>query len=273
MSEPGAVVTDAVIEIQRRDIALYVTLNDPKTRNCLSPAMVDALAGVARDLPRDPSRCVILRGAGGSFCSGGDIGTFQAEAFSEPPTFGDDPVAARNRAFGQILEALDAVPQLLVSVVEGTAFGGGLGIACACDVVVARTDARLGLTETTLGVIPAQIAPFVVRRTGVPAARWLALVGARLGAEEAVRYRLVDIVCGSDEELEQTIRALVDGVRRCAPGANAETRRLMLAAACASRSSFLDDAARRFAATLRAEGREGAAAFTERRRPAWSEHS
>lgn len=259
----------ALVRTERRGIALFVTLDDPPTRNCMSQAMVAELTGVISTFAGDAARCVVLRGANGTFCSGGDISRFAADAASEAPASGADPIVVLNRSFGHLLEALDSAPQLIVSVVEGAAFGGGLGLVSASDVVIAHTDARFSLSETTLGLIPAQIAPFIVRRVGVPKARWLALTGARIGGQAAAAHGLVDIVSNTTANLDRAVMEVVNGVARCAPRANAATRTLLAHAMSQPTGKTLDDAASRFADALRDEGREGAAAFLGKRRPAW----
>ncbi|MDB5428896.1 MAG: enoyl-CoA hydratase/isomerase [Caulobacter sp.] len=263
--------TASLLRIERRGVALLVTLDDAATRNAMSPAMLGELAAVVAGLARDPARCLVLRGANGAFCSGGDIASFASDAATTPPMTGDDPVVTANRAFGTLLQQLDAAPQLVVSLVEGPAFGGGCGLVCASDVAIALADARFALSETTLGVAPAQISPFVVRRLGVPRARWLTMTGARFDGRAALTHGLADIVCDTAGEAEAALADILAGVARCAPRANAATKALYAQADSQPIGVTLDGAARTFADALRDEGREGAAAFLARRRPAWAQ--
>ena len=115
---------------------------------------------------------VVLRGAGGFFCAGGNVGSFQSRL--DAAATDEDPVAARNREFGRFMQRLAALPVPVIAVVEGAAMGGGMGLACAADLVLATQDAKFALSETALGIIPAQIAPFVVARLGRRAALRLA---------------------------------------------------------------------------------------------------
>ena len=135
----------------------------------------------------------MVRGANGTFCAGGDINGFK-EMFSTPsPTAGErDGVALHNRRFGAIMSRFEALPQTIVMVVEGAAYGGGLGLMCGGDVVLAAADAKFSISETTLGVPPAQIAPFVAQRIGVARTRRLSLTAHRFDGREAERIGLVD---------------------------------------------------------------------------------
>lgn len=144
------------------------TLNDPASRNALTDALVDALLNACTHAQSDTAlRGVVLRGAGGHFCAGGSLGGF-AKAIGQPLDAGvPDLLVPLNRRFGNLLQALCDLPQWLVVAVEGAAMGGGLGLACCGDLVLADAGAQFGAPEVTLGLVPAQIAPFVVRRLGL----------------------------------------------------------------------------------------------------------
>jgi isohexenylglutaconyl-CoA hydratase len=251
---------------------LSITLNRPETRNALDADMVAELTslldflGAAHDIS-----CVLLRGAGGTFCAGGDIKGFMAQFSSPPPASGErDPIALSNRRFGAFLSRFDSLPQTIVVAVEGAAFGGGLGLAAIGDVVLAMADARFAMSETGLGVIPAQIAPFVAARIGVSAARRLALTGMRFDGREALRIGLVHQLCENTASFEAALAKILADIDRCGPGANAATKRLLLASRTRPLDALLDEAADAFAAALRgAEGKEGVTAFLEKRPAAW----
>jgi len=257
--------------LHREGARLYVTLNDPATKNALSPAMREELSAVLDAAERDDSlRALILRGANGVFCSGGNIGGFRESIAAAPPPGERDPIAASNRVFGDMMLRLNALPKVVIAVVEGPAFGGGFGLACAADIAIAKSDAKFALSETTLGLVPAQIAPFVVKRVGLSQARRLALSGARIGADEAYRIGLVHALCADDAALEKTLAEVLDGVGRCAINANAATKEVLLATQEKPLAEVLDRAADLFAQQMRGpEGREGVAAFLEKRPAAW----
>jgi isohexenylglutaconyl-CoA hydratase len=253
---------------------LHVTLNRPETKNALGKAMVRDLTATADLLANAPDiRAAVIRGANGTFCSGGDINGFK-EMFSTPaPKSGEqDGIAAHNRAFGAIMARFEELPQTIVMVVEGAAYGGGLGLMCGGDVVLATEDAKFSISETTLGVPPAQIAPFVAARIGVARTRRLALTAHRFDGREAERIGLVDQACADPAELETALAHVLAGIFRCAPEANAATKRLLLASRTLPREALLDQSADAFAASLRGpEGQEGVTAFLEKRKPKWAQ--
>lgn len=258
--------------LRREGARLHVTLNRPETKNALNGAMVLELLKVVEFLEgAGDIGAVVLRGASGTFCAGGDIKGFMAQFETPLPLPGEkDEIAVQNRRFGAFLARFDSLPQTIVLAVEGSAFGGGLGLASIGDVVVAMADTRFAMSETGLGIVPAQIAPFVAARIGVPATRRLALTGLRFDGREAGRIGLVHQVCEDKAAFEAALAKVLTEIGRCAPGANAATKRLLLASRTTPLDALLDQAADAFAAALRgSEGREGVKAFLEKRPASW----
>jgi isohexenylglutaconyl-CoA hydratase len=259
--------------LERKGGTLHVWLNRPETKNALNGAMVRDLTAVTDWLSADRDiRAAVVRGANGTFCAGGDINGFN-EMFATPaPKPGEkDGIAVHNRGFGNIMSRFEALPQTIVMVVEGAAYGGGLGLMCGGDVVLATGDAKFSISETTLGVPPAQIAPFVAARIGVARTRRLSLTAHRFDGREAEQLGLVDHACASVAGLEATLAQTLAGIARCSPNANAVTKRLILASRSLPREQLLDQSADAFAACLRdPEGHEGVTAFLEKRKPKWA---
>ncbi|MFN3200777.1 MAG: enoyl-CoA hydratase/isomerase family protein [Bradymonadia bacterium] len=263
------------VSVRLLDHALFVTLNRPRVRNAMSLAMVDELIGIFTALKGDRSiRAVVMRGAEGHFCAGGDIKDMamarQAEAVD-----GVDPIARVNRRFGDLLVAAQGLDQVLVVALEGSVLGGGFGLACVSDVAIATADARFGLPEVTLGLPPAQIALFVGRRIGLAQTRRLALTGARFNGTEAGRLGLVHYVEADENDLEWRLKVVLAEIRRCAPEALAVTRAMLndLAAGSDVRplDRRLDEAADAFAQAVRGdEGMAGTLAFISKQRPPWN---
>lgn len=268
--------TETLLLTEERGV-LHVTFNRPQRRNALSAKMVEELISVFGALQSASElRAVVLRGAGGTFCAGADIKDMDAgrqrpaaEAASADPK----QLAARaNRRFGTLMSAVNDAPQPVIAVVEGSVMGGGIGIVCASDVALASRDARFGLPETGLGLIPAQIAPFVVQRVGLTHARRLMVTGARIDGEEAARLGLVHQLCEDLAALEAALQGVLTQIRRCAPRANGATKKLVLGAPGRPLADVLDEAAQVFAeASLGDEAREGTAAFVQKRVPKWAE--
>ncbi|AGI25045.1 enoyl-CoA hydratase/isomerase [Pseudomonas sp. ATCC 13867] len=254
--------------LERDGGVLHVTLNRPDSRNAMSLAMVGELRAVLAAVRDDRAvRAIVLRGAGGHFCAGGDI-----KDMASARAAGPDAHAALNRAFGGLLEEAQAQPQVLVTVLEGAVLGGGFGLACVSDIAIAAVDAQFGLPETSLGILPAQIAPFVVKRIGLTQARRLALTAARFDGREALRLGLVHLCADTADSLGRQLAESLEQVRRCAPGANAATKALLLATESEALGPLLDAAAHQFAAAVTgAEGAEGTLAFVQKRKPNWAQ--
>ena len=177
--------------LEREGGWLTVWLNRPDVRNALSIEMVAELADLMTALRDDRDvRGITFRGKGGAFCAGGDLKGFKAVFQGEMQDEAD--VAAASRKAGEMFGLIETAPQVVVMLVEGVAVAGGLGMLCAGDVVAVTEDATFALTETTLGIPPAQIAPFIVSRLGLKTARRLMLTAARFDGREAMRLGLAD---------------------------------------------------------------------------------
>lgn len=259
------------IALRREGPWLHVTLNRPESRNAMSRQMVQELLALADvlDGTRD-IRGVILRGAGGHFCAGGDIKDM-AEARVKAAAEGQAAWQRFNRIFGTLLQRYDALPQVTVAVLEGAVMGGGFGLACISDVAIAHADARFAMPETSLGILPAQIAPFVVQRIGFTQARRLTLLGSRINGSEARDVGLVHFVEDSPEAIDARLAEVLRQLKHCAPQANANTKRLLHLTRALPLSQVLDEAAVMFSEAVNgAEGAEGTMAFVQKRPAAWA---
>ena len=247
------------------------TLNAPASRNALTGAALDALnAACARAQNDGALRAIVLQGAGGHFCAGGSLGDFSS-AIGQPwlGAADADPLATMNRQYGALLEALSALPQWLLAAVDGAAMGGGIGLLCCADFVLASPQAVFATPEVTLGIMPAQIAPFVVRRLGDAAARDWLLQGQRWSAPEALRAGLVNAV--ADGPLADAVQERLRTVGQAAPGAVAATKQLLRAQHAMPLPALLDAAAQSFAGALRgSEAPQGLSAFAQRQPAPWS---
>lgn len=273
-AEPGELeaLAPSTLQLRLDEGLLHVTLHRPAVRNAMSLEMVAELEAVLDAvLDRRDVRVLLLRGSGGHFCAGGDVKDM-AEARMSPLKDGDvDPVVAVNRAFGRVITKADRAPQAVVAVLEGAVLGGGFGLACVADVAIVRADAKLGLPETGLGLPPAQIAPFLVRRLGLSQARRLAVTGARLDGVQAHALGLAHELVHDDDELAAVLERVLGEIRSCAPGAVAATKHLMLQVGAVDHERLLDEGAERFAAAARGpEGIEGMTAFIGKRKPRWA---
>jgi len=261
----------ANITLVRDGSIARLTLNRPDRRNALTHEMMleleDAFARVRDD---QSCRIVVLRGAGGHFCAGGDLDAM-ANMPPKPANGATDPLVPAYRKLGDALMTLNHLPQAIVAIVEGSAVGGGLGLACCSDVVILHESARLGMPEPKWGFIPSQILPFVMRRVGEGAARDLAVTGRVIDGAEALRLGIGRHYCASTAELNRTLKALVDDILKLEPQALATVKRLVLSAATADDRAVLDDAAESLVGLLRRpEAAEGIKAFMAKQAPPWN---
>lgn len=260
------------LKLRRDDWRLFVTIDDPTTRNAMTAALVDDFEAILDAVEQDRTlRAMIIQGANGLFCAGADLKSVGADNGLEGR---ESSTWRANRRGGELFRRVAEAPLATIAVVDGPAFGGGFGLTCCSDIVIGTANARFSLSETTLGLLPAQIGPHVVNRLGLRTAKRLALTAARLGGKDAAEIGLVDYFVETVDEAEPILAEIFAGIGRCAPNANASTKALLLKAVSMDRKDFADIAADAFAASLESEeGKEGVKAFVEKRRPYWAEGS
>jgi isohexenylglutaconyl-CoA hydratase len=246
---------------------LHITLNRPDSRNAMSLQMVAELRAVLAAVRDDRQvRALVIGGAGGHFCAGADI-----KDMANARAQGQTAYRELNRAFGTLLEEIQHAPQVVITVLQGAVLGGGFGLACVSDIAMADHQAQFGLPETSLGLLPAQIAPFVVQRIGLTQARRLALTAARFDGTQARRMGLVHFVEHDPQALAERLDEVLAHVLCCAPEANAMTKKLLLASAVQLSDGLLDQAAEWFSEAVTGdEGVEGTMAFVQKRKPGWA---
>ena len=253
---------------------LHVTLNRPQVRNAMSLAMVTELLWVLAQAESGGGvRVIVLRGAGGHFCAGADLkdmaGARMAAMQQGQRADAVDPIAQANVQFGQLCVAYAKSPLAVVTVLEGTVMGGGLGLACVADVALASETAVFRLPETSLGMVPAQIAPFLMERLGYSQAKRLAVTGGQLTAAQALNLGLVHEM-HLHEQIDAALAIVTAGILKCAPDALAQTKALMMRARLTPAAELVPDAAAIFARAAQGlEGMEGVSAFLQKRQPSW----
>lgn len=258
----------ALIEVEQdaRGVA-HLWLSRADKHNALSAQMMTELEAAAGALAQDDSvRVVILGARGKSFCAGGDLAWMRAQFEMDAETR-----RSESRRIATALGALAALPQPLIARVQGNAFGGGVGVISVCDAAVAVPDARFGLTEVRLGLIPANIGPYVVARMGAFAARQVFMNGAAFSADRAVELNLLSGVCAPGA-LDAAIEDLVAPYLACAPGAVREAKALLNALAGPVQEAEVDLAIDALAKRWETEeARAGIAAFFDKRPAPWVE--
>ncbi|MBL8331151.1 MAG: enoyl-CoA hydratase/isomerase family protein [Rubrivivax sp.] len=267
------------LHVHRDGAVLHVTLNRPDARNAMTMAMVRELRQVLSAAQAGKLvRVLVLRGAGGHFCAGADLKDMvQAQARAAQGDDRDrqiepsaDPIADINARFGELCVAYAATGLATVAVLEGTVMGGGFGLACVADVALASDDVAFRLPETSLGVLPAQIAPFLTERLGYSQAKRLAVTGGRLGAAQALGIGLVHEVHESSQ-LDAAVARVCSEILQCAPGAIASTKALLAQGRLLAPAAMISTAAAAFSRAARGpEGVEGMSAAVARRKPSWA---
>ncbi|MDX5414019.1 MAG: crotonase/enoyl-CoA hydratase family protein [Rhodobacterales bacterium] len=242
-----------------------LTLNRPDKHNALNAALIADLARAAALLAADDAvRVVVLTGAGASFCAGGDIGWFR-------DTLALDRAGrvAQSADLGHMLAALAHLPKPLIGRINGPAYGGGVGMIAVCDMAIGADDARFGLTEVRLGLIPANISPHVIARIGAARSRATMLSGALFDAAHAERIGLLDRAVPSGD-LDAAVEDVVAAHLQAAPGAVAATKALIRDVVATAPADHVALTAERLAdAWDSAEGQTGIDAFLSRQTPPW----
>ena len=214
---------DIVLVNRRPDGVAEVTLNRPELHNALDERMNPRVRDVFRELGADPSvRFVTLTGAGRSFCAGADLNWMKRTAgWSEAENRRDADVLA------EMLDAIQSLPKPTIALVNGPAYGGGLGMTAVCDIAVAVKGASFTLSEVKLGLVPATISPYVVQAIGMRQARRYALTAERFGAEQALAMGLVHEVVADRDGLLAARDRLLGALRLGGPAAQAATKDLI----------------------------------------------
>ena len=244
-----------------------ITLNRPEVHNAFTAAMIRDLRDALREAAADPAvRVVVLTGKGRSFCAGADLNWMREIIAS---TYEQN--YAESLALAEFHEDLYALPKPTIARVNGTAIGGGTGFLSACDIVIASSDAKFGLSEVKLGLVPAAISPYVIRRIGEGQARRYFLTGERIDARRAQEIGLVSLVV-DPAELDARTDELVGLLLSSGPEALAKAKELLRRVPGMPFEEAKTYTAEMIAALrVSAEGQEGMAAFLERRKPKWAE--
>jgi methylglutaconyl-CoA hydratase len=245
-----------------------VTIERADRKNAFNGEVIAALREAFETLEgADGVRVVFVTGAGGNFSAGADLEWMRA---ASDLTEADNRDDAMQMAI--MLRHLHDLPALTVALVEGGAFGGGAGLAAACDLAIATRDARFAFSEVKLGLIPATISPYVVAAIGARRARGLFASGRTFDAAHAREIGLIDEVVEDSTALAAARDRIARDIIACAPGAVADAKRLVDAVTGREIDhGLMEDTARRIArARVGEEGREGVGAFLDRRKPGWA---
>lgn len=244
-----------------------VVLNRPLRRNAFNAELIAALHEAFETLQgAEGVRIVFLRGAGGTFSAGADLEWMREAADRSEADNRDDAMQ-----LARMFKSLWDIPALTVALVEGGAFGGGAGLAAACDLAVATSDAKFSFSEVRLGLIAATISPYVVAAVGPRRARGLFATGKVFDAAEAEKVGLLTEVVEDAAALEAARERLAAEIMACGLEAVAESKMLVDEVAYRPVGEVMEETARRIARIrVSPEGQEGVRAFLEKRKPSWA---
>jgi methylglutaconyl-CoA hydratase len=244
-----------------------IRLTNPRLHNAFDDDLIKRLTEAFTFLGAEPDvRVVVLSAEGKSFSAGADLNWMKRMAgYSRAENLADA------KALATLLETIDTCPKPTVALVQGAAFGGGVGLVAACDIAIGTAGATFSLSEVKLGIIPAVISPYVLAAIGPRAARRYMLTGERFDAEEAHRIGLLHDVVGA-EELTGAGELMIRALLQAGPAAQAAVKDLIRAVAFRAPDAVMDETAGRIAdIRASAEGQEGLGAFLEKRKPSWME--
>jgi len=255
------------IEVEQIGPTLRVWLDDPEIRNAFNPGVISELTVVFRSIVSSGTiRAVILGGKGRIFCSGADLNWM-----SEMIDYTRDQNYQDAFNLAEMMAAIDSCPVPVVGRVQGGAFGGALGLLACCDTVVAASDCVFSFSEVRLGLSPATIAPYVIRKTGLSHARDLMLSGRRFDSDRALRVNLVHRLV-EPEDLDRAVGEEVSEYLKTGPQAVAATKDLVSSLTGEVSVAIMEETARLIAdLRISDEGQEGLKSFAERRKPDWQE--
>ena len=247
---------------------LTLTMNRPEVHNAFDSTMIRELTEALQDAADiDEVRILVITGAGSCFSAGADINWMRSQLEASLEENQADAML-----LADLMRSLNYFPKPTIARINGAAFGGGLGLIAACDITVAVDTALFGLTEARLGLAPAVISPYVIRRIGERNARRYFLTAERFGAQQAIAIGLLQ-QCVSQDELNESVETVIVDLLKGGPEAVATCKQLVYAIAGHDEESqkVMDEYTSGLIAGLRVmdEGQEGLAAFLEKRKAAW----
>lgn len=254
------------VETGIRDNVFHIRLDRPDKRNAFDDEIVQALIKAFDQAGAEPGvRVIVLEAAGKHFSAGADLGWMRRMAEMSHDENRDDALR-----LAALMQRIDHAEKPVICRIQGAAFGGALGLICASDIAVAAEDARLCLSEVRLGILPAVIAPYVVRALGPRQAQRYFMTAEQISAARALELGLVH-ECAPEHELDARIATLVEALQQGAPGAQLRSRELIEQVAWKPTEDGILQWTAELIARLRAgpEGREGLDAFLEKRAPGW----
>lgn len=255
---------DTITLIRDKTIA-HLILNRPQVHNAMNDTMIKEITQAVTELNDDPAiRIIILAGKGKSFCGGADLNWMKSMINYTMEENKNDSMSLR-----ALFDALDTSSKFVIGKIMGHAFGGGLGLIAVCDLTLALPDLKFAFSETKLGLVPAVISPYIIRRIGPVHARRLFMTGERFTSEYASRIGLLDHIV-HPEDMETTVQKYISEIHAAGPHAVTEAKKLIQLHQQLPLMEFRDVTVDTIARLrVSPEGQEGTLAFLEKRIPGW----
>ena len=251
------------LRVEREGDLVRVILNRPEVRNAFNATLIAEMTQVFSGFGTDV-RAVVLQGEGPVFCAGADV-----QWMKQSIGYSAEENARDATALARMLQAIDRAVPPTIAQVHGAALGGGMGLIAACDIVVAAEETQFGFTEVKLGIVPAVISSFVLRKTGTAPARRYFLTGEIFGPAEARAMSLVHETVPT-ATLPARVQELVAALRKCGPQAVATAKALIRDISPLAYDQAIEHAVKTIARVRTSpEGQEGLGAFLEKRKPRW----
>lgn len=271
MTDIHSASNSAVVINTRSPGVVEVVLNRPDKRNAFDDVMIGQLIAAFEKIGQDSNpdtraRVVVLRSEGKHFSAGADLGWMRRMADNSQQENLND-----SRQLARLMSVLNSLPQPVIGLVQGAAFGGAVGLAACCDIVIATAQSTFCLSEVKLGLIPAVISPYVVRAIGERQARRYFLTAEVFDAHRACEFGLVHIVASDNNDLQARCNHMLQQLAGNGPQAMGAAKALIFAVSQKPlNAEVIEDTARRIAdIRVGQEGQEGLAAFLEKRAASW----
>ena len=257
------------IKIELNDHWVTIWLNRPEARNALSQKMIDELTEVCKTIALDTTlRGVAFRGMANCFCSGADLKELKDKFYKKNADH--HQIVEMSMRTAELFKSIHNLPQISVALVNGPAFAGGFGIVSCVDFVIATQDSKFSISETKIGLVPAQIAPYIIEKIGIRLAKKLMLTGVLFDGSQAYQYGVVDEVLKTEKQLNTAFLKLRGRLCRNGPHATATTKAIINVINHLKPQEKANFLANKFADCLiDDEAQEGISAFSEKRTPNW----
>ena len=251
------------VDVTEKDDVLTIALNRPQVHNAMNDLMIEELINCFKSID-EKIRCIVLTGNGKTFCGGADLNWMKSMInFSKEENIKDSSKLLN------LFETIYSCKKPVIGRITGSAFGGGVGLIAVCDITIAIPGLKFAFSEVKLGLIPAVISTYVIRRIGPANARRLFVTGERFSSEHAKEIGLIDFIV-DEKKIDEKIDEIIKEIKTSAPIAIGEAKNLVKANQEMDVEEYKEYTVRKIAELrISEEGQEGTSAFLEKRKPKW----